>query len=370
MKKDFILPNYDNSILNISATLASFLGCPNNHTKLKVVEDELKNNYKNVVFICFDGLGIYPINKNLDNDSILKKSICQTVLSTFPSTTTNATTSLLNIQYPLEHGWLGWSLNYPEINKNINIFRETDSWTNEKVELTTTPLGKLNYYFNNTKSEYKVTSLFPEYVDVQNEDINIVYETQNELFENIKNICNSEGKQFIYAYYPEPDKTMHKYGVTSKEAKEIITSLSNAVEKLKDETHSTLFIISADHGQIDVEGYIDLYKDEEIMNLLEIYPYLEPRATAFKVIKGKEEDFERIFNSKYSEDFVLYKTKDLIDKGYFGETGDKGYLLGDYIAIGTYTHKIFIMTPVSKQHKGHHTSLTEEMEVPLILIKN
>lgn len=37
-----------------------------------------------------------------------------------------------------------------------------------------------------------------------------------------------------------------------------------------------------------------------------------------------------------------------------------GYLLGDYIAL---------LTPHSKRFKGHHTSMTEEMEVPLILLE-
>jgi hypothetical protein len=65
----------------------------------------------------------------------------------------------------------------------------------------------------------------------------------------------------------------------------------------------------------------------------------------------------------------LFKSKELIEQGYFGETGEYGYLLGDYIAIGTYTHKQFISFENMERFKGHHTSLTEEMEVPLILLK-
>ena len=43
-------------------------------------------------------------------------------------------------------------------------------------------------------------------------------------------------------------------------------------------------------------------------------------------------------------------------------------MLGDYLAAGTYTHKQALLTPKSTRYKGHHTSLTEEMEVPLILL--
>lgn len=105
--KDFIKPNWTNSILNISATLAEFLGAPNKNATSPLLKQELAKGYKNVVFICFDGLGIYPIEKNLSKDDFLRKNISQTLVSAFPSTTTNATTSLMQNQLPLEHGfWL------------------------------------------------------------------------------------------------------------------------------------------------------------------------------------------------------------------------------------------------------------------------
>ena len=65
---------------------------------------------------------------------------------------------------------------------------------------------------------------------------------------------------------------------------------------------------------------------------------------------------------------MLWKSADLVAKGYFGDRGDKADFLGDYLAVGTYTHKQALLTPNSTRYKGHHTSLTEEMEVPLILL--
>ena len=104
------------------------------------------------------------------------------------------------------------------------------------------------------------------------------------------------------------------------------------------------------------------------MEMLQIYPFMEARAPAFLVKKGREQAFEQYFENKYGEDFLLFKSEQLVKKGYFGDRGDKADLLGDYIAIGTYTHKQALLTPDSAQFKGHHTSLTEEMEVPLILL--
>ena len=115
--KKFIKPNFKKSNLNISATLAEYIGAPNKNATLPILEKELNKGYKNVVFICFDGLGIYPLKKNLDKNDFLLKNIKQKLRSTFPSTTTNATTSLMFNQLPLEHGWFGWSLYFENINQ-------------------------------------------------------------------------------------------------------------------------------------------------------------------------------------------------------------------------------------------------------------
>ncbi len=367
---DFIKPDYKNCNINISATLAEFLGAPNKNATLPLLEEELKKGYKNVVFICFDGLGIHPIEKNLDKEDLLRRNITQTLLSTFPSTTTNATSSLRSNLLPLEHGWFGWSMYFENIKRNINIFLDTDSWTEEDVAITNSPLLDIDEYYNNGESDYNINTVYPTYVQVSRPENNHTFESEKDFFEQLENICQTQGKQFVYAYYPDPDHTMHDYGVSSKEAKDVITSLSKNMERILSTTKDTLFIITADHGQVDVEGYVYFYKDEKLLNMLEIYPFLEPRAIAFKVKKGKEKEFEKYFNETYSKDFTLFDSKKLIEEGYFGDKGDKENLLGDYIAIGTYTHKIGMLTPAYPEFKGHHTSLTEEMEVPLILLHN
>ena len=368
--KNFIKPNWTNCNLNVTATLAEFLGAPNKNATLPILKSELAKGYKNVVFICFDGLGIYPMKKNLDKDDFLWTNTKQTLLSTFPSTTTNATTSLTRNKLPLEHGWFGWSVYFKNINRNINIFLNTDSWTNEKVEITDSPLAEFDYYFDEAHSDYQINSIFPAYVKVKYTERNRVFSDEREFFGSIKEICNRNGKQFIYAYYPDPDATMHRYGVTSKEAKSVIESISQNMKEIAASTQDTLFVVTADHGQIDVDGYVELYKDKVLYDMLEIYPYLEPRAIAFKVKKGKEQQFEEYFTANYSEDFKLFKTADLLQENYFGTFGDKSELLGDYIATGTYTHKLALLAPDCPRYKGHHTGLTEEMEVPLILINN
>ena len=366
--KKLILPDFSNSIVNISATLAEFLGAPNRNAILPSLKEELCKEYQNIVFLCFDGLGMYPLRKNLDKTDFMFQNLRQILLSTFPSTTTNATRSLLTNQLPLEHGWFGWSMHFPALHRNVDIFLGRDSATYEAVDFSSHPLGMADFYFDQADSSYAINTVFPTYIRVKHPERNRMFQTGEEFWSAIEEICRKPGRQFVYAYYPEPDSTMHKYGVTSMETQSVIRDISHRLKALHAAMEDTLFIVSADHGQVDVEGYVNLYEDEALLNLLEIYPFMEERAPAFLVKKGREQVFEQYFQDKYGEDFILFKSSELVAKGYFGNRGDKAGLLGDYIAVGTYTHKQALITPDSTKFKGHHTSLTEEMEVPLILL--
>lgn len=366
--KKYTKPNWKKSNLNISATLAEYLGAPNNNPVLPLLKKELDKDYKNVVFICFDGMGIHPIKKNLYKNSLLRKNIKQVLTSTFPSTTTNATTSLACNKMPLEHGWLGWSLHFADINRNLDIYLHKDSQTGEKVDFEYPIADNSDCYFNHATKEIEITPILPEYVRTQCEDKKIAITNEFELCNAIKTVCARQGKQFIYAYLPDPDHTMHDNGVSSAQAKERINSINQQIEAIYNQLDNTLIIISADHGHIDVEGHIEFYKDEETNTLLKCPAYLDGRTPAFIVKDGKHKEFKKLFNKKYGKDFKLHKSADLIKKGYFGKTGKYGYLLGDYIGIGTFTHKQFLNNDKIPHFKGHHTSLTEEMLVPLIIL--
>ncbi len=370
--KEFILPDFTHSNINVSATLAEFLGAPNGNATLPIIKQELAKNYKNVVFICFDGMGVHPLSVNLAETDFLRANVKDVLTSTFPSTTTCATTSLTTNRLPLEHGWFGWSVYFDKIKRNVNIFLDTDSWTNEKLDVSgNSPLAVFPYYFDRADEscEYQINTVFPVFVQVAHPERNVAWNfDMATFFRHIKQICAKDGKQFVYAYNNEPDHSMHENGVDCPATREILTDISRRLKQLAKETPDTLFIVTADHGMIDVEGYVYLYQDEKLYDMLVTYPYVEPRAIAFRVKDGRKEEFEKYFTQKYGEDFILYKSEELVKQGLFGNTGDKAELLGDYIAIGTYTHKQAVISPSNLLFKGHHTSLTEEMLVPLIMI--
>ena len=124
-----IKPDWKNSILNVSATLADYVGVKTDIDKIAILEKELNKNYKNVVYICMDGLGMFPLEQNLPKSSILRKNVAKSITSVFPSTTTNATSTLQSATYPSQHGLFGWSLYFEQLNACVDIYTGHNSYS-------------------------------------------------------------------------------------------------------------------------------------------------------------------------------------------------------------------------------------------------
>lgn len=367
----FYKPDYNNCVLNVTSTLAEFFNAPNANATLPVLKRKLSEKpYEKIVFAIFDGLGSYPIKVNLSDDDFLVKNTAQTLYSTFPSTTTNATTSINTNKQPLEHGWFGWKGYFGDIDDVVVLFNRQTAYTKEKLpDDYRYPIGESDdYWFNYAETDYEITTVMPSFCKGFKNGF-VHAKTVSECLSAVKELITKPGKRFIYVYCPDPDMTMHDYGVTSSRAKKTIKSISAGLEELQKDSENTLFIISADHGQTDVTGTIDFYKDVELNDMLLCPPYLEPRATAFKVKDGFKRQFKKTFIKRYGEDFTLFNAKTLISQGYFGQRGEYGYLLGDYIAVCK-TGKLMVCQKDEFHFKGHHTSLKEEMLVPLILFES
>lgn len=86
----------------------------------------MKYKYKNVVILLLDGLGIDALQYHLSENSFFRKNLIKEYSTVFPPTTTSATTSIESGLTPLEHGWLGWSLYFSDIDKIVNAFINTE----------------------------------------------------------------------------------------------------------------------------------------------------------------------------------------------------------------------------------------------------
>lgn len=359
-----IKPDWKNSILNVSATLSQFLGNSNDIPKVAKLNEVLSKGYDTVVYICFDGLGMYPLQQNLPFDSFLRRHVASTITSVFPSTTTNATTTLKSATYPSQHGLFGWSLYFDELKRCVDIYWSQDSYTEQPISSSVLDdYMKCDFYFDSIKSDYTVTTIFPPYITRQGNNYN--YQSMDEMFSLLESVTRQEGKNFIYCYCGQPDSTMHEFGVTSKEAQEKIIYINDKVEELVKGLKNAVMVITPDHGQTDITDYIKLYEDEELKLSLTTPFYLEARAVAFRV---KDEDAFLKAVSKYQKDATLYKVFDMVKDNFFGPATDRIPMLGDYILVMNDNQKQFVFSERHMLFKGHHTGLSEkEMLLPLVI---
>ncbi len=376
MEKIFA-PNYKNSIITLSATLLDYAGVKNKYPKNKLIKAALSKGYNNVVFMLFDGLGEANLRQCLNNCDYLCLNDRGIMNSVFPPTTTAATTTYFTCKYPAEHGWLGWNMYFPQIDKVIDLFSGKESFTQTVVDpnWAKDTLGYDSIYTRiENKGKMDIYSLYPSTIDTPCKN-SIKYIDTIDQFKRLRTLLQTKGKKIIITYNKDPDGLMHEFGTKSRQVKSFVKAINRKVEKLAEEVDDTLFIISADHGQIEVANRIYLHQYQDVCDLLAAPPSIDSRAVSFWVKEGKRLQFYKTFMRHFGNEFVLLTKETVLKKKLFGP-GRSYYLdkyLGDFIAIGI-GNSIIQYTNVDDRDlfvfRGHHSGLTRaEVEVPLIMIE-
>jgi len=360
-------PDYKHSILNLTNSVLKHYGAEFHHETLPMVDELLNKQYKNVVVMVFDGMGSENLKNILSSESFLRSHLRDTITSVFPATTTAATTTLCSGLSPAEHGWLGWSLHFDEVADNVNLFPNTN-------------------YSNQPAADYKVADRYLPYKTVtwkinqqKNAEAfevspfgNYPVKTFDEFLGGVQEICERDGNHYIYAYWPEPDQTMHLKGVEHDASIDWIARINLAVKELSKRLNDTLILVTADHGHID--GTNDLITEyPAIVDTLKWLPTIEPRAISFHVKEGRGEEFEQVFQKHFGESFLLYTKEQVMEEKLFGDGKVHQKFedfVGDYLAISVSDVCIYNTEEEYCEFIGAHAGITkQEMMVPLIVIE-
>ena len=387
-----VLPDYNNCLVNLSNSILKKFGVQTTVGTLPLADQYLEGEYKNVVLLILDAMGTSIIEKHLEKDGFFRSHIAGSFDSVYPPTTVAATTSVLSGLYPNEHGWLGWDIYYPQIDKNVTVFTNTEQlkekenavpsavysdgrkkWTEDSLE-EALPAAEYNVGFRYTPYKniieiikgsgcdaYAAMPFMPPYP-----------QNMEEILNHVEKLCNEPGRKFVYAYWNEPDSTMHKTGTTSTETHKMVTELEKMVEKTVSGLSDTLFLITADHGHMDSNNYC-LIDYPEIMNCLVRQPSFEPRTLNLFVKNECKESFPEIFNRYFGDSFVLLTRDEAISEKLFG-TGKNldglEEMIGDYVALAVSDKSIFNTHIEAQKMPGGHAGLTkEEVNIPLIVIE-
>jgi|BioPla2DNA2_1021312.scaffolds.fasta_scaffold20270_2 predicted AlkP superfamily pyrophosphatase or phosphodiesterase len=380
--KRYIVPDYNKSIVNIINSVLNYYTVENKYTTVNILDDKLGKNYKNILFMIFDGLGTDIIQKNLSAGSFLNSNNYGSYTSVFPSTTTAAMTSYYTGLSPNEHGWIGWSLFFKEYSRIVDIYLNQDSFTGQAIDDISVAYNIMPYRtifekIRNKNSDLGIFTLQPAHISFpSNGNINCKINSLDNLFSKASEICNYPGKNFIFSYWDNPDSVMHETGCNSKETVEYLQKIDNELSSLTTQLDDTLVIISADHGQTSIthDFYINDYQD--LFDCMIMPPSVESRAVSFFIKANKKRQFERLFNTYFHDEFMLFSRNEIFDKKIlgFGKTHSKTLdFIGDFVAIGIGSSLLRFKSMNSNQKRikkflGHHAGLTpEEMLVPLII---
>ena len=364
---EILWPDYKNCIANLPNSILKAFGTEAVGESLPLLDLHLTKEYKNYVVLLLDGMGVNILEKNLSANGFFREHVVGEYLSVFPPTTVAATTSVLSGLMPCEHSWLGWDCYYPQIGENITVYRNTYQDTeipaaDYNIAMRYTPFENIvDRLRRNGKQAYFATPHWEPYP-----------QTFEEILLRIEELCRQPEKKYIYAYWTEPDHTMHGTGISSEESKKLLCTLESQVQALCEKLEDTLVIVTADHGHIDSRG-VAITDYPQLMDCLVRMPSIEPRALNFFVKEGRKEEFAEKFRKLFSDTFLLLTKEEVLTRQLFG-TGKEHPLfrqmLGDYLAVAVGDLTIYNSREIARRFIGVHAGLTaDEMRIPLILYK-
>ena len=357
------MKNYNqHNLVTFSNSVLKHFGVTPFHQTEKIIDEVLKNHQK-VALILFDGMGRNIVRKHLDEDSFIRKNYLCTINSTFPPTTTAATTAFLTGKYPIETGWMSWAQYFEKYQKNIILFKNKDYNTEEEV----LPSGIAN-------DELPIKTIL-DLVNENNEDVRAFSmrrfpvdkdgpKTLKTFEKSINKSLKGLEKCLIYFYFDSPDREMHQYGINNKRINTYVKRINDMMERVCGQNKDTLFLTFADHGHINVK-YLDICEHQDLYSLLRLPLSFEKRTPTFFVKEGKCEQFKHLFKKYYGRHFLLMSKEETLQQRVFGE-GIVNFksipFIGDFVATSIDEYCLYALKEMSKMDffKGHHAGNTQE----------
>jgi hypothetical protein len=359
-------PDYNNCIVNFSNSILKYYGVKEFHPTLGAVDRVINKNYRNVVIVILEGLGMDALNYHLKPDDFLRKNLRTGISSVFPSSTTPGLLSFETSQMPVEHGWLGETVFFKQEYKIVNCLNNTLKDSSE-------PAGFFylaDYYLPTLKIDEKLSKIGKVQVNRISPIGSNAFSKIDSIITRVKRVCSSKWKTFTFAYCDEPYLSMCDKGAYHPDNTQLIKILNDKLEVLCNSLSDTLVFITSTHGIIDVDN-IKLSEDTEISEMLQIPISMENRAVSFYVKDEFKSVFREKFERKYGKDFTLLSKEEVEEKKLFGPGKANENLtgIGDFIAVATGSKSILWddNSPAKICSSGGISD--KEMSLPLIIIE-
>ena len=370
---------YNNSILNTITSVLKKYNVETEYNSLNELDKVLEKNYKNIVFIVLDGMGEKILN-NISLDGFFNKNKLKTVTSVYPSATVAALTTYYSGLPPYASGWVAWSQYFKDYGRAVDMFSQKESYErndiNKKIKNVFEEVVSYETIFEKIeKNGIRAVEITPSYSSPRGKT-SLRADNIDDALDMVEFISSAEGEKFIFVYSDNPDGVLHKYGCSSDEAKDFVLAAENKIKELSEKLSDSLIIVTADHGQKDINKVYSTIDDEILFDTYLMPPTLESRAVAYYIKNDRKEEFKERFESLYKDEFLLLSKEEVLEKGILGY-GEKHKRLddfiGDFLAISISDSIMRLETFLAEGKpvkKSTHCGLTDdEMLVPVITIE-
>ena len=406
--KDFRKPLYNSyNFANIPGTIETALLGDSGLRKLPHdVLGTLSGTYDNVLLLLVDAFGWCFFDRYKDRYPFLKRIVAQGMASKlttqFPSTTAAHVTTIHTGERVDESGVFEWFYYEPKLDAMIAPLLFSFAGKKERNTLMSTGIDPRDIYptstFYNRLAKRGVRSFIFQskeytpapYTDVMGSGAVVVpFTTLPETLTNLASaIRNQKGKAYFYLYFDKIDTIGHQYGPDSPQFEAEVDAFFTTLERLLYEPlvgacGKTLLLMTADHGQVNIDPKTITYLDKEIPEFCswirtnKAGKLLAPGGSSrdqFLYLREEflDEAYQRL-GALLEGRAEVYKVAELLNQGLFGDApsellrsrlGNLCVLPNDHSIVWWWGDGVF-----EKKHYGHHGGLTpQEMETILFAL--
>jgi hypothetical protein len=407
--RGFVKPLYDSCCFSALPQTIEFL--LSGEGEIALPRDTLGNlptRYDKVILFFVDAFGWrffkqyakkYPFLK-----TILRDGVVSQMTSQFPSTTAAHVTCIHTGLDVGQSGVYEWYYYEPLVDEVISPLRFAYAGDKEHDTLKRSGIppeaffptetfyqklrtrGILSYIF---QSESYSASTFSNII-YQGATV-IPFKRLSEALSNLTELVIAETapKAYYFVYFDKIDAICHTYGPNSQKFEETIDAFLKMMEelfykKLVGNVGQTLLVLTADHGQVEVDPQRTFYLNKASINIEQylqrnqkgklLIPAGSARDMFLHVKEERIDEAVTLLQKHLAGRAEVYYTEQLVAQHFFGSTqpsraflsrvGNVVILPYKYETVWWYEEGKFDM-----HFQGHHGGLTpEEMEIPLLLL--
>jgi len=410
----FIRPLYDSyCFANLPATIEFLLTGKGQSALPLEAFGNLPTHYDKVIFFFVDAFGWRFFERYAEKYDFLKTVLQQGVVSKltsqFPSTTAAHVTSIHTGLPVGQSGVYEWNYYEPLVDALISplLFSYVNYADNEKLKRDTVKSASIpatsffpqQTLYNRLKAQGIASHILQHqnytpstYSDIVFQGARThAYQTIEQALFYLAELVTVENtpSSYYFLYFDRIDSACHHSGPFSKEFEQEVDAFSRAMHELfykniQGKAQKTLLIMTADHGQIEVNPRTTYYLDRK---LPELQLYLKTnRQGQLLVPAGSARDMFLYVKDEYIDEAItllrqklegraeVYATQDLLAQHFFGQGEPSATFLARLgnVVILPYKNETVWWSQAGKyamHFLGHHGGLTrEEMEIPLLLL--